>query len=80
MISKRMDCRGRECTTELHEGVCQRTSTPHQSGNKKKKKTIHVSYLSFQHEMFSLPVLEHAEGLQRADDIIRIHGRLLTQV
>ena len=27
MISKRRDCRGRKCTTELHGGVCHPTST-----------------------------------------------------
>ena len=26
------------CMTELHEGVCHRTSTPHKSGNKMKEK------------------------------------------
>ena len=26
------------CMTELHGGVCHRTSTPHKSGNKMKKK------------------------------------------
>ena len=38
MISKRRDCRGRKCTTVLHGGVCHRTSTPHKSGNKMKRK------------------------------------------
>ena len=38
MISKRRDCRLMECTTVLHGGVCHRTSTPHKSGNKMKKK------------------------------------------
>ena len=30
------------CMTELHGGVCHRTSTPHKSGNKmkEKKKTV----------------------------------------
>ena len=37
------------CMTELHGGVCHRTSTPHKSGNKmkeKKKKTERVSSAS----------------------------------
>ena len=36
--SKRRDCRLTKCTTVLHGGVCYRTSTPHKSGNKMKKK------------------------------------------
>ena len=28
------------CMTELHGGVCHRTSTPHKSGNKMKEKKI----------------------------------------
>ena len=43
---KRRDCRLMMCMTELHGGVCHRTSTPHKSGNKmkekKKKKVIFV--------------------------------------
>ena len=32
------------CMTELHGGVCHRTSTPHKSGNKmKEKKKINIS-------------------------------------
>ena len=38
MISEKRDCRGRKCTTELHGGVCKRRSTPHNSGNKMKRK------------------------------------------
>ena len=30
------------CTTVLHEGVCHRTSTPHKSGNKEKKKRLQI--------------------------------------
>ena len=37
MISKR-DCRRRKGTTLLHGGVCHRTSTPHETGNKMKSK------------------------------------------
>ena len=35
------------CMTELHGGVCHRTSTPHKSGNKmkEKKKIIIIVYL-----------------------------------
>ena len=47
MISKRRDCRGGggevydRATWGLHGGVCHRTSTPHKSGNKmKRRKTI----------------------------------------
>ena len=32
MTSKRRDCRLMMCMTELHGGVCHRTSTPHKSG------------------------------------------------
>ena len=35
---KGRDCRLMLCTTELHGGVCHRTSTPHKSGNKVKEK------------------------------------------
>ena len=38
MTSKRRDCRLMMCMTELHGGVCRRTSTPHKSGNKMKEK------------------------------------------
>ena len=38
MISKRRDCRLMMCTTVLHGRVCHRTSTPHKSGNKMKRK------------------------------------------
>ena len=38
MISKRMDCRLTKFMTVLHVGVCHRTSTPHKSGNKMKRK------------------------------------------
>ena len=31
-------CRLLMCMTELHGGVCHRTSTPHKSGNKMKEK------------------------------------------
>ena len=42
MISKRRDCRPMKCTTVLHAGACQRTLTPHTSGNnmKENKKNI----------------------------------------
>ena len=29
-----------KCTTVLHGGVCHRTSTPHKSGNKRKRKKM----------------------------------------
>ena len=29
-----------KCTTVIHGGVCNRTSTPHKSGNKKRKKKL----------------------------------------
>ena len=32
------------CMTELHGGVCHRTSTPHKSGNKMKKKKKKKKY------------------------------------
>ena len=35
---RRRDCRLMMCMTELHGGVCHRTSTPHKSGNKMKEK------------------------------------------
>ena len=38
------------CTTVLHGGVCHRTSTPYESGNKmkeKKKTLLYLSYLIF---------------------------------
>ena len=39
-------CRLMMCTTVLHGGVCHRTSTPHKSGNKikkkKKKGNVHI--------------------------------------
>ena len=35
---KERDCRLMMCMTELHGGVCHRTSTPHKSGNKMKEK------------------------------------------
>jgi hypothetical protein len=37
-------------------------------------------YLSFQYQVFPLPVLEHLEGLQGADDVHRVHGRLLADL
>ena len=40
MLSKIRDCRLIKCTTVLHGGVCHRTSTPHKSGNKVKKKKL----------------------------------------
>ena len=33
LTSKRRDCRGRKCMTELHGGVYHHTSTPHKGGN-----------------------------------------------
>ena len=36
VISNRMDCRGRKCTTVLRGGVCHSTSTPDKNGNKMK--------------------------------------------
>ena len=38
MTSKRRDRRLMMCMTELHGGVCHRTSPPHKSGNKMKEK------------------------------------------
>ena len=38
MVSKRRDCRLMKCTTVPQGGVCHRTSTPHNSENKKRKK------------------------------------------
>ena len=35
------------CMTELHGGVCHRTSTPHKSGNKMKEKNTPVVHLGF---------------------------------
>lgn len=32
-----------------------------------------LSYLSFQHQVLSLPVLEHLEGLQSTDDVNWVH-------
>ena len=43
MTSKRRDCRLMMGTTVLHGGVCHRTSTPHKTGNKMKKKKIRGS-------------------------------------
>ena len=40
MVSKRRDCRLMKCTTVPQGGVCHRTSTPHNSENKKRKKKI----------------------------------------
>ena len=37
MLSKRRDCRGWKCATELHGGVYRQTLTPHKSGNKMKR-------------------------------------------
>ena len=42
MISNRRDCRLMKCTTVLHGGVCHRTSTPHKSWKKMKKKSARV--------------------------------------
>ena len=39
-----------KCTTELHGGVCHRTSTPHKSGNKmkeKKKKNVLTAEINY---------------------------------
>ena len=47
-IKERRDCRLMMCMTVLHGGICHRTSTTHQSGNKvkeNKKKCVH--YLSW---------------------------------
>ena len=38
MISKRRGCRWRKCTTVPHGGIGHRTLTPHESGNKMKRK------------------------------------------
>ena len=35
------------------------------------------SYLSLQHQVLALPVLEHLQGLQRAHDVHRVYRRLL---
>lgn len=44
-------------------------------------KPIHLPYyLSFQHQVFSLPVLEHLEGLQSADNVHWVHRRLLADL
>ena len=47
--TKRRDCRLMMCMTELHGGVCHRTSTPHKSGNKMKdkKKKSRFKYYRF---------------------------------
>ena len=42
MTSKRRDCGLMMCMTELHGGVCHRTSTPHKSGIKMKEKKRRV--------------------------------------
>ena len=34
------------CMTELHGGVCHRTSTPHKSGNKMKEKKEEVTFVN----------------------------------
>ena len=43
------------CMTELHGGVCHRTSTPHKSGNKMKEKKKKTSVKSC--PLVILPVL-----------------------
>ena len=35
------------CMTELHGGVCHRTSTPHKSGNKMKEKKKICMYVQY---------------------------------
>ena len=37
---KEKSLRGKKCTTVLHGGVCHRTSTPHKSENKMKRKKV----------------------------------------
>ena len=37
------------CMTELHGGVCHRTSTPHKSGNKMKEKKNEMMIYHFSH-------------------------------
>ena len=41
---KEKDCRLMTCTTVLHGGICNRTSTPHKSGNKMKEKKKITDY------------------------------------
>ena len=36
--------------------------------------------LAFEHQMLALPVLEHAEGLQGADNVVRVDGCLLANI
>ena len=37
-------------------------------------------YLSLQYKVLPLPVLQHLEGLQGADDVHRVHRRLLADL
>ena len=37
MISKRWDCRGRKCMTELHGSVHRQTSTTHKVGDEEEE-------------------------------------------
>ena len=51
------------CTTVLHAGVCNRTSTPHKSGNKvKEKKKIRVYSrgvtIRYPHDTIRIAILE----------------------
>lgn len=38
------------------------------------------AYLFFENDMLPLPVLHHAEGLQRADDVVRVDRHLLADI
>jgi hypothetical protein len=38
------------------------------------------SYLTLEYNVFSLPVLEHAQRLQCADDIVGMNGCLLAKI
>ena len=52
------------CMTELHGGVCHRTSTPHKSGNKmnekKKKKLMIRTWYDYIHSNASTNVCSHS--------------------
>ena len=51
------------CMTELHGGVCHRTSTPHKSGNKmKEKKQIYTI-----NEIYAFLVFSHSSKLRHAN-------------
>ena len=64
------------CMTELHGGVCHRTSTPHKSGNKmkEKKKIILINLIFNLGQIFSAYISNMSHTMQKSDYTLQTHG------